>query len=442
MTEAEYAVFDHFGAVPASDQTLGIDVRALVEKGGLERADDKKTLQRSTQEVTPDGSLQLLPPQEEYTLFDESVYLHSQTFTDSTGSKKTQITVWTGSSAFATATDSAQTVARRLAREGGGLPVQSIHQGHEDSAFLDAMGGILITRRGARQGASKQYTLSGRKHLGHIVFDEVDFGPKSLRSGFVYLISYPVTLQQTKLYLWKGAACSGEEIGAARLVAMDLSETGEVIEVDDGAEFASFLKIFGDGTTKKDLRSTANEFMMEKAREPHRFAVRLFKVQEEPAQKAGLFASVWGRRPSWNNYLPSSKTGEEQEVKKFEALEILPFTQEDLESERVYVLDAWSRIFVLLGPLVKKPAELAQALLMAEEYCGIVKETESRIEDVKGWVVFRGVPDEIKILFRHWDDGRGLWGTEGLMAGSQGQTTGSQVKVLPLDEVAKAVCTK
>ena len=99
--------------------------------------------------------------------------------------------------------------------------------------------------------------LCGRKHLGQIVFDEVHFDVHYLCSGFAYLISYPVTLQEHKLYLWKGSTCSTEELSAARLVAASLVESGELIEVDDGAEFASFLKIFGPGTAKASIPKPA-----------------------------------------------------------------------------------------------------------------------------------------------------------------------------------------
>merc|ERR1712070_1039973 len=115
------------------------------------------------------------------------------------------------------------------------------------------------------------YMLCGRKHIGNIVFDEVDYSVQSLCPGFVYLISFPITLQETKLYLWKGLSCSTDEISAARLVAMDL------IEVDNGAEFASFLKIFGRGTMKLNIPKQS-ELMKQKATAPEKFEAKLFKV--------------------------------------------------------------------------------------------------------------------------------------------------------------------
>ena len=421
-----------------SSTPLTLDTLAIIAGATHDPPAAARTVRKTIQEVSANGSLKSVPPQEEYTLFDESTYVCTHSSMNSVGVKASQVFVWSGDSATAAAKDQAQAAAKKLAREHS-AQVQTIKPDHEPPSFLHALGGILVTRRGAREGASKQYMLCGRKHLGHIVFDQVDFGVQSLCSGFVDLISFPVTLQQTKLYLWKGSASSTEEISAARLAAMDLSETGEIIEVDDGAEFASFLKIFGRGTMKSSIPRPA-ELWRQKALAPERFDVKLFRIQQ-PEQKAGFF-SMLTRRPSWNLSPSRSPSRDGQDV-KVEVKHITPFMQADLEAEGIYLLDAHSELYVLMGPLFASQQEtvrnalLGQTLLFASEY--IACTTTDRPATPKACVLFAGVPRDMKMLFRHWVEARGLWGTAGLMAGSS-TFASNEVKMAPLEEVMRAVC--
>jgi hypothetical protein len=100
-----------------------------------------------------------------------------------------------------------------------------------------------------RRGSSNKYDslapnmLCGRRYLGQVAFDEVEFSPMSLCSGFPYLIT-----QQGKCYLWKGKGSNVEELGCARLVGMDLALMGELLEVEEGSEPDSFWAIFGGST--------------------------------------------------------------------------------------------------------------------------------------------------------------------------------------------------
>ena len=428
-----------FGSITRMTATPSIDARAVVAESHAMPVDTVRTLRKSIQEVSPDGQLRSMPQREEYTVFEESTYVCSHVYTNDNGVKKADVFIWKGDDASEAAAEQAQIVARRVSKEVGGPAPRIIEQGHETPDFLQAVGGILVTRRGSKQSAPKQYMLCGRKHLGHITFDEVDFAVTSLCSGFVYLISYPVTLQQTKLYLWKGSACSTEEISAARLAAMDLSETGDIIEVSDGAEFASFLKVFGAGTTKADVPKPSR-LWQQKLQRPDDFAVRLYKIQQVES-RPGFFGSMFIRRPSWNSRPPSRSPSRDGEVIKVEAKHISPFVQADFEAEGLYVFDAGAELYLLLGPLFASQVEsvrdalFAQALLFANEYL-VVRKEQHEASELLANIVFSGVPSEVKMLVRHWDDGQGLWGTAGLMAGSRG---GTEVVVLPLQEAIDAV---
>ncbi|KAI7579144.1 hypothetical protein KC316_g9547, partial [Hortaea werneckii] len=155
----------------------------------------------------------------------------------------------------------------------------------------------------------------------------------------------------------------------------------------------------------------------------------------------GLFA-MFTRRPSWNSSVSRSPSRDGQEI-KVEVKHISPFTQADMEAEGIYILDATHHLYVLIGPLFASQQEatrnavLGQALLFAQEYIAAV-EAERQVKQ-EGFVLFNGVPQDLKVLFRHWDDSKGLWGTAGLMAGSS-PYSGNELKLLPLKEVVGAVC--
>ncbi|KAK5132362.1 hypothetical protein LTR08_009133 [Meristemomyces frigidus] len=439
-TEAERLLIQSFGSVPVSSNNSRLDVSATIANAQVGPSPDTRTLRRTTQEVTPNGSLRLLPPQDEYTLFDESTYICTHTHAGNNGVKVTQVFTWHGDSAIAAAKDQALAIAKRIAKDES-AQLQVVQQGHESLAFLQTLGGILVTRRGVKDGATKQYMLCGRKHIGHITFDEVDFGIAALCSGFVYLVSYPTTLTDTKLYLWKGSACSTEEVSAARLAAMDLSETGEIIEVDDGAEFASFLKVFGRGTMKSSIPKSS-DLWRQKALAPEHFEVKLFKIRQVE-QRGGIFAGMF-RRPSWGLSPARPMSTDVIEV-KVEVKHISPFKQADLEAEGIYLLDAFGELYVLIGPLFASQVDnvraelLGQTLLFTADYMSAA--AGSRSSTPKAHVLFGGVPRDMKMLFRHWDDSRGLWGTAGLMAGSL-ISTGSGIKMVPLRDVIGTVCRK
>jgi len=215
--------------------------------------------------------------------------------------------------------------------------------------------------------------------------------------------------------------------------------------VEQGGEDSSFLKIFGAGTVREVI-SGSSALWKGKSAAPERFDVRLYRV-EEVVQKVSLFAGLLSRRPSWNSRPPplSRSASQDGAEIKVEAKRISPFTQTDLEAEGIYVLDAYSELYILIGPLFASTPErvrdvlLAQSLRFAATLDGFRADDEGWEGRGRGIVVFGGVPRDVKMLFRCWDEGRGLWGTAGLMAGSRG-TRGDEVTMVGLDEVVRAVC--
>lgn len=318
-----------------------------------------------------------------------------------------------------------------------------IDQAREPANFFQALGGIVITRRGSRAESLKEpYMLCGRPHMGHIAFDEVDRSKSSLCSEYPYIIARPITLQETKLWLWKGSGCGATAIGSTRLISMDLNPGGGFTEIDEGKETAEFLAEIHDSGNTTVCQSPA--LWQGKWGNWDHSSVRLFRIEakEKPKQTvASLFTGYFTRRPSWsapkspNTDRPNSDGSGKSPNAEFEASisEIAPFTQDDLEPEGCYVLDANSDILVLPGPLLSKQSlwqhAFTQACLFAHDYAILSASLEDRPAIPKSRLVLGGLPREIKVKFRRWEERRGLWGSGSLMSGRVTAKEGGMIDV-------------
>ena len=381
---------DYFDVTPVTPAHLleHIDTQAILTSPNpsISKMDGDKirTISKQIFEIRGDGKTYALPSQQEHVLYEQEMYVCSHTLASAEGTKSTEAYIWAGAGVSESAIEEVQLFARRVGKENGTKHLIVIRQGKETPNFFQALGGILITLRGTRAEIRQRYMLCGRKHLGHITFDEVDFALGSFCSGFPFLISSDAG----KLLLWKGAGCNVEELGCARLISMDLGGGGigeELSEIDEGHESQSFFDMFASDTTiagteqasvvKKMPRSA--EYWKLKANH-HRYHVRLFRVEQQqhrscqsPStdnQNRFQMGSLWPlRRPSWNSAsssppgTPSSKVGtpplprspgprptssSSSSVPKASIVEMTPFNQSDLEPENVYVLDAFFEIYM------------------------------------------------------------------------------------------------
>ena len=178
--------------------------------------------------------------------------------------------------------------------------------------------------------------LCGRQHVGQIAFDEVDYSPQSLCTGFPYIVSTP----SGKLYLWKGGGSGADELGCARLIGMDLGLTGDIEEIDEGREPVAFWKIFAEG--KSNITTSTGTSLQQWHLKPscENYSTRLFATDSEvPRPKSSTGFMSWGRRGS----APSNdaNTASAMQIK-----EIMPFAQSDLVDGGVFVLDTFFEIFV------------------------------------------------------------------------------------------------
>ncbi|TKA78844.1 hypothetical protein B0A49_01961 [Cryomyces minteri] len=405
---------EFFDDIPASNTRLEVDAHTVLA-ARANNPSSIRTLRKHIQEVSSDGKMTSVPPQEEHVLYENSMYLCTHIFGAANGARTSETYLWAGSAVSESIIDDAQAVGRKAAKDNNGTMIM-LRQGKETANFLQALGGIAMTRRGSRRDSTRRYMLCGRRHMGHIAFDEVDMSLNSLCSGFPYIISLPVSLTETKLYLWKGNGCGAEELGSARLIGMDLDPTGEIEQVDEGHETPAFLAIFADDAAKTIPRSA--DYWKKKASCDKSYNVRLFRVDQAPQQQTSTMPPPPPMQTKIN--------------------EIAPFCQSDLEAEHVYVLDAFFEIYVIPGPLAhRKFAAFHQALLFAQEYGILAASLEDRPFVPVSTVVMDGVPRDLKAVFRTWDDRVGIGGTGALMSG-KGMARGKELKLVALSAAIAA----
>ncbi|PLB48153.1 hypothetical protein P170DRAFT_447946 [Aspergillus steynii IBT 23096] len=379
--ESLEAISGFFKTFPSSSNSVDIDPQTMLEN----KNDNQKirTLKKQMWEITGDGKRQDLPVNQEYILYEGSMYLCVHMF-EAEGSIRSEVHLWCGDDVADAALDDAQSFSRRVAKENS-AKLEVIKQGKETTRFIQALGGILITRRGlsSRSSSSAIFMLCGRKHLGQMVFDEVNLSPRNLCTGYPFVIS----AMFGKLYLWKGKGSSAEEIGAARLIGMDLGLTGEFEEVTEGEEPESFFEVFPPYAETGDYMDS--DFWRLKPNYDH-FRLRLLRIDHELGQRSGF----WLRRSgSASPVIRPNDTVQEVE----------PFCQNDLAGKGVFILDIFFEIYVIVGEQSSnRPGEFASAVVFAHEYGILAASLQDRPFIPKSYVALGGIPDSCRSAFRKW----------------------------------------
>lgn len=321
---------------------INVDTQSVLTSRQTDNSPHKiNTLRKQIYLMTGGGKLMPVPSNQEHILFEENLYLCIHVFGATRGSRNAEIYLWVGDGVAQSAAEDAHLFARKVAREQNGKLI-TLQQGNETSSFFQALGGIVITRRGPGSRSESPsrtlatYMLCGRSHAGQISFDEVDFDARSLCSGFPFLIS----ARFGNLYLWKGHGSGADELGCARLIGMDLGLTGEIEEVDEGSEPDTFWESLPGG--KPQCIPMAEDGV------PHhwhlkptcdKYSTRLFSVDVEPSRPKSRSSSfIWGRR--------GSTPQQESTDLNAQIRELFPFTQKDIEKDGVYVLDSFFEIFL------------------------------------------------------------------------------------------------
>ena len=330
-----------FDEHPSLKSNVSVDTQAVLNSRSCSDGSLKiKTLRKQIFEIIDNGKSVPVPSHQEHILFEGRLYLCTHVFGTLAGTRTTEVYLWCGDGVPSSSIEDAQLFAKKAAKDNNGKLIV-LKQGKETTNFFQALGGIVITRRGSSSrmessgGTAATYILCGRQHVGQIAFDEVDFSLGALCSGFPYIVS----TRSGKLYLWKGSGSSADELGCARLIGMDLGLTGEIEEIDEGQEPDVFWQSFL-GEKRDDIVSKGKSTWHWRLKPScEKYTTRLYRTDvEAPRPKSGSGFLQWGRRGS----APAdTKMGTTAQIR-----EITPFAQSDLMDDGVFVLDAFFEIFM------------------------------------------------------------------------------------------------
>ncbi|KAK4231549.1 hypothetical protein QBC38DRAFT_466034 [Podospora fimiseda] len=331
-----------------------------------------QTLRCQLFQISAEGKKIPVSSHNERVLFEREMYLCTHQFIDGEGKKVSEVYFWAGDEVPQNAVEDAFLFAAREARSFGGKLIK-LSQGKETSEFLQALGGIIIVRRGSsnKYDSLAPHMLCGRRYLGQVVFDEVDYSPVNMCSGFPYLIT-----QQGKCYLWKGKGSDVEELGCARLVGMDLALMGELLEIEEGSEPQSFWDVFGVGAADPNTRP--------------------------------ISADHWRLKPNYDKYSARLfvASADASSSSRTQISEISPFSQLDLTQKNIYILDAFFEMYIIVGAKSESQyAAFHNALDFAQEYAILAAGMEDRPFVPVATVVLEGIPRDLKAVFRKWREG-------------------------------------
>ncbi|KAL9485192.1 hypothetical protein ACSS6W_003981 [Trichoderma asperelloides] len=355
-----------------------------------------KTLSFHMFQIDGSGKQTIVPAHRERVLFEQEMYVAGHNFTNEAGWKVREVYFWIGDEVADADEDVAEAVAQQEARQLGGKLIK-IRQGKETSEFLQALGGVATIRRGGstRYDSLAPAMLCGRRYQGQVAFDEVDMTTASLCAGFAYLITH-----SGNCYLWKGKGSDVDELSCARLIGMDLTLTGQLIEYDEGSEPASFWD------------------MLEGQAKPHS-------------------ADHWRLKPSYGKY--NSRLFCSDAESRQQIYEISPFNQADMSTFNIYVLDAFFEMYIIVGSQAQSEyASFRNALDFAQEYAVLAASMEDRPFIPISTVVLEGVPRDLKRVFRKWTDERCPTLLQ-VPSGESGLKRGRSLRVVPLTQAILAL---
>lgn len=238
-------LFKDFFGPPRPRKDFKIDT-AEVLMSRLEVGAKIQTQEVQMYRLSGDGKKTPVSAQNERVLFDAEMYICAHSFKNATGAGTVELYFWVGDEVPEATAQDAQLFAQREAKAIGGRLLK-LYQGKETSEFMQALGGVIIVRHGSsdRFDSLAPQMLCGRRYLGQVAFDEVDMSTANLCAGFPFIISH-----SGKCCLWKGKGSDVDELSAARLVGMEITISGELMELEEGSEPASFWQLFEEGQTK------------------------------------------------------------------------------------------------------------------------------------------------------------------------------------------------
>ncbi|OAR00406.1 hypothetical protein LLEC1_01357 [Akanthomyces lecanii] len=342
--------------------------------------------------LSGDGKKTPVSSQTQRVLFDGEMYICAHSFKNAAGAGAVELYFWVGDEVPEALAQDAQIFAQREAKAIGGRLLK-LYQGKETAEFMQALGGVIIVRRGSsdRFDSLAPHMLCGRRYFGQVAFDEVDMSTSSLCAGFPFIISH-----SGKCCLWKGKGSDVDELSAARLVGMENTISGELMELEEGSEPVSFWQLFEEGQAKSHS------------------------------------ADHWRLKPNYSKY--GSRLFCSDADARHQITEIAPFNQTDLSPLKIYVLDAFFEMYVVVGSGAQSQySSFRNALDFAQEYAILSASMEDRPFVPISTIVLEGIPRDLKRVFRKWEDARSPTVTNTYLR------RGRSLRVVPLSQALQAL---
>ncbi|XXH05020.1 hypothetical protein Hte_011444 [Hypoxylon texense] len=411
--EASTLLGDFFGPERPQRSKYNVDAAELLVHRPSITPSKIQTLNAQLFQFSADGKKLPVPTHHERTLFEREMYLCSHTFKNESGKRLTEVYFWAGDEVPSSTVEDASIFVSREARALGGKLIK-LQQGKETAEFLQALGGIVIVQRGSgnKFDSLAPHMLCGRRYLGHVVFDEVDFNPAVLCSGFPYVIT-----TAGKCYLWKGKGSGVDELSCARLIGMDYALSGELEEIEDGHEPAIFWNLFN-----ADTKAVSADHWRLKPNYD-KYCSRLFCSEAASKQQVGYAEPFSLHEHILTHVAP-------------QIVEISPFSQTDLRPTSIYVLDAFFELYIIVGSRAQAQyASFHNALDFAQEYGILAAGMEDRPFVPFSTVVLEGIPKDMKSVFRKWRDAENPTITNP----NTGLKRGRSLRVVPLNQALQAL---
>lgn len=289
---------------------------------------------------------------------------HTSRISGSKGSGNTIAYFWIGKTSTHVeqghAALTAVEITDRAKKEGRPAHQMRVVQGSEPPSFATAFNGLLIIHQGDRDSIATAVTrLYHIKGVSHVNVRAVQVTPKasSLNSGDAFVL----ISDKGDEWCWFGTGCSDEERAAALKLAKRLT-TGNMVEVIEGSEPDTFWTLLGGKTNYAKSIPCIPE-----GRTP-----RLFEVSDQGG--SGLRVD-----------------------------EVMSFSQVDLLSDSVCILDVASSVFVWIGKDASQ-GERKGAMDVATKYVQAAAKANRLDANVPISVIEAGAePLEFTACFVGWD---------------------------------------
>ncbi|ODV89592.1 hypothetical protein CANCADRAFT_46010 [Tortispora caseinolytica NRRL Y-17796] len=213
----------------------------------------------------------------------------------------------------------------------------TVLQGQEPEDFVTILGRkVVVSALQPISSGFRNAMFTVRPVKGRYLVEQIEKDSSMLCSGFAHLVSDT----QGIFYCWKGRGCSPDDSKSA-LEAARMIKAHKVVSVLEGAETEDFM---------------------------HALNIRT------PLFKYGNANAWMFRSKCTNNSVPRLFVFHDNAI-----MEHSYYSAEQLQEDRVYFLDAFVDMYVLIGPqCAEKAPETLKMLQFAAEYSKALKSTQAR----------------------------------------------------------------